>query len=298
MTWQEPEDGRLVDMPEEWGGVVPSKVFLEEAQKIVQEGEKQGLILRVMGGVGIRLHTMELADLGQRLGRLGEPGQQEFTDLDFMSYRKQRDRIKALFVDTLGYGFRRPTLSSAASQRRIYFHPQGWFFVDVFWDQLVVANHRLDFRGRLELDSPTLTPTDFLLEKLQIVNCGGKDLKDALVILIAHEVGESEAPETINGRYIAKLLAGDWGFWYTVTTNFDGLGEFIPTMEELTEAEKATALSRIAALRELIDGTPKSLGWKTRAIIGPRKRWYEPVETTETAGDFGIWRLREETKPK
>lgn len=296
MAWQEQEDERSVDMPEEWGGIVPSKVFLEEAQRIVQEGEKQGLILRVMGGVGVRLHTMELADLGRRLGRLGEVGQQEFTDLDFMSYRKQRDRIKELFVEALGYGWRRTTMSSAASQRRIYFHPQSWFFVDVFWDQLRVANHPLDFRGRLELDSPTLTPTDFLLEKLQIVNFGGKDLKDALVILIAHEVGESDAPETINARYIASLLARDWGFWYTLTTNLNGMREIIPAMEELTAAEKATALSRIEALRGLIDGAAKSLGWKARAIIGPRKRWYELVETTDTVGDFGIWRLREEAK--
>ncbi len=298
MTAMGQQDERLVDMPEEWDGIVPSEVFLEEARRIVREGEKQGLILRVMGGAGIRLHTMELADLGQRLGRLGGAGQQEFTDLDFMSYRKQRDRIKDLFVDTLGYGFRRPTMSSAASQRRIYFHPQGWFFVDVFWDKLIVANHRLDFRGRLELDSPTLTPTDFLLEKVQIVNFGGKDLKDALVLLIAHEVGESDAPETINGRYIAKLLAKDWGFWYTVTTNLDSLGDIIPNMEELTATERAIALSRIASLRKLIDAQPKSMGWKTRAIIGTRKRWYEPVETTETVGDFGIWRLREETKSK
>jgi len=298
MTWLEQEDERLVDMPEGWGGIVPSEVFLEEARRIVHEGEKQGLILRVMGGVGIRLHTMEMADLGQRLGRLGTAGGQEFTDLDFMSYRKHRDRIKALFVETLGYGWRRPTLSSAASQRRIYFHPKGWFFVDVFWDQLKVANHPLDFRGRLELDSPTLTPTDFLLEKLQIVNFGGKDLKDALVLLLAHEVGETDAPETINGCYIARLLARDWGFWYTVTTNLDGLRGIVPTMEELTAAEKATTLSRIEALREPIDDAPKSLGWKTRAVIGPRKRWYEPVETMDTTGGFGVWRLREEAKPE
>ena len=293
MTWLQEDEDRLVDMPEEWGGVVPSQVFLEEAQRIVQEAEKRGLILRVMGGVGIRLHTMELADLGQRLGRLGRVGGQEFTDLDFMSYRKQRDGIKALLVDTLGYGWRRPTMSSSASQRRIYFHPRGWFFVDVFWDQLRVANHPLDFRGRLELDSPTLTPTDFLLEKLQIVNFGGKDLKDALVILLAHGVGERDVPETINGRYIARLLARDWGFWYTATTNLAGMREIVPAMVELTAAEKKTALSHIEALRRLIDGTPKSVGWKARAIIGPRKRWYEPVETTETVGDFGIWRLRE-----
>jgi hypothetical protein len=89
MTWLEQEDEHIADTPKEWGGVIPSEVFLEEAQRIVHAGAERGLILRVMGGVGIRLHTMELADLGHRLGRLGS-AQQEFTDLDFMAYNSAR----------------------------------------------------------------------------------------------------------------------------------------------------------------------------------------------------------------
>jgi hypothetical protein len=39
------------------------------------------------------------------------------------------------------------------------------------------------------------------------------------------------------------------------------------------------------------------MGWKARSKIGARKRWYEPVETEDTVGDFGIWRMtREERK--
>lgn len=31
------QEARAVQMPEEWGGVIPSQVFLDEAKKIVEE---------------------------------------------------------------------------------------------------------------------------------------------------------------------------------------------------------------------------------------------------------------------
>jgi hypothetical protein len=283
------------EMPIEWGGVIPSQVFLDEARRIVDEGAKRDIILRIIGGVGIRLHTMEWQETAQRLGRLGESEQQEFTDLDFMAYRKQRPRLNEVF-DALGYSMRRPTLSTAASERRIYFHPKGWFFVDVFFDELLVANHPLNFKHRLELDSPTITPTDFLLEKLQIVNMGGKDFKDALILLLAHPIGEGEAPETINADYIANLMSKDWGFWYTLTTNLKGIKEIVPGMSELTDSESETIISRVHILLDHIDSQPKSAKWKLRSKIGTRQRWYEPVETMDTVGDFGIWRLKDQSK--
>jgi len=278
-------------MPTEWGGIVPSKVFLEEAVDIVDKADNQGLVLRVIGGVGVMLHSPESEDLMKRLGRLGSVAQ-EFTDLDFMAYRRQRNQMK-LFFETIGYTKRRATLSSAASERQIYFHPKGWFFVDVFFDKLRVANHPLDFRGRLELDKPTLTPTDLLFEKLQIVNFGEKDLKDTLALLNAHEVGERDEKEILNATHLATLLSADWGFWYTVTTNLRGINDIVPTMNTLTKEEKNRVISRVKKALDRIEKEPKTISWKLRSIIGARKRWYQPVETTETVGEFNIWRLRE-----
>jgi len=226
--WVEREEEREIRMPEEWGGIIPSPVFLDEARRIVEEGKKEGL-------------------------------------------------------------------STAASERQIYFHPQGWFFIDVFFDKLLVANHPLDFRGRLELDFPTLTPTDLLLEKLQIVNFSEKDMKDTLVLLLAHQMGEEDGAGLINARYIAGLLARDWGFWYTVTTNLKGVKELLPEMD-LPQEEKGVIAQRVDRLIDRIEEEPKSLRWKTRARIGPKMRWYEPVETMETVGEFGIWRLAEQRK--
>jgi len=230
-------------------------------------------------------------DFAKSLVRLGE-GQQEYTDLDFMSYSKFRKKMKNFFAE-LGYSKRPPTMSSAATQRQIYFHPKGWFYVDVFYDKLLAANHPLDFRDRLDLDSPTITPTDMLLEKVQIVFPDEKDVKDAMLLLRAHEISPQEEKNKINARFIAGKLASDWGFWYTVTTNLKGLKQYVSDDQRLSSDNKQDLTSKVDALLATIEKEQKSTGWKMRAVIGTKRRWYNPVETTETVGEFGIWKLRE-----
>jgi len=282
---------RVIEMPEEWGGIIPTEVFIEEGKRIADEATRRGIPLRLLGGVAIRFHCVEFLDFAKSLVRLGE-GQQEYTDLDFMTYSKFRKKMKNFFAE-LGYSKRPPTMSSAATQRQIYFHPKGWFYVDVFYDKLLAANHPLDFRDRLDLDSPTITPTDMLLEKVQIVFPDEKDVKDAMLLLRAHEISPQEEKNKINARFIAGKLASDWGFWYTVTTNLKGLKQYVSDDQRLSSDNKQDLTSKVDALLATIEKEQKSTGWKMRAVIGTKRRWYNPVETTETVGEFGIWKLRE-----
>jgi len=269
----------VVRMPKEWGGIVPSEIFLDEAKKIVDEANRKGIVMRVLGGVGIRLHGMDFFDFCRRLGRLGL-GQQEFSDLDFMAYRKQRSIMEGFFK-SLGYVKRITTLSTASSERQIYFHPEGWLSVDVFFDKLLVANHPLDFRRRLELDYPTVSPTDLLLEKLQIVTFSEKDLKDTLTLLISHNIEEKDEREVINAKHVATLLSKDWGLWYTTTSNLKKIESLIPHMQSVTEEERSLILSKVHQILNHIEREPKTRAWKLRAIVGPKKRWYQHVETGE-----------------
>ena len=282
---------RIVEMPEEWGGIVPTDVFIDEGKRIVDEAAKHGIPLRLLGGVAIRIHCAEFLDFARKLVRLGE-GQQEYTDLDFMSYSKFRKKMKGFFLE-LGYPRRPPTMSSAATQRQIYFQPKGWFYVDVFYDKLLAANHPLDFRGRLEIDSPTITPTDLLLEKVQIVFPDEKDVKDSMLLLRAHEISHQEEENKISAKFIANKLGSDWGFWYTVTTNLKGLKQRVGDDEKLTGEEKQDLTSKIDKLLTVIESEPKSTGWKLRSVIGAKRKWYNPVESSQTVGEFGIWKLRE-----
>jgi hypothetical protein len=301
MSWMLDKEVRR-ELPKEWKGIVPTEVFLQEAEKTVEEAEKKGIILRIMGGLGVAMHCQEFRDFAIKLGRLGTGvvKGQEYSDIDFMSYRKHRDKIKDFFGE-MGYAKRRATLSSAASERQIYYHPKGWFYVDVFYDKLLVANHPLDFKGRLELDHPTIPVADMLLEKIQMWEAFSvKDLKDCLVLLKTHKVEEKGGKESIDASYIAKLLSEDWGFWYTATTNLKKINRFILEIDKLgAEAEidpnrfekedREEITGKIESLLERIDKEPKSFKWKMRSKVGTTKKWYNHVEREETVGGFGIW---------
>ena len=293
------------ELPSEWGGVIPSECFMEEAKKIVELAGENGITLRIMGGVATRLHCRGFEGFASRLARLGE-GKQEFSDLDFMCYGKYRDKLKDFLKERFSYAKRKTTLSSAVSGRDIYFHPKLWWFADIFFDELRVANHPISFRGRLELDFPTITVTDLLLEKLQMWELfGAKDIKDVMLLLRAHDVGEGEE-EAVNARYVAKLPARDWGFYYTLTCNlrrmvdllqdsvkWAGQQELLRFLLNISEEEKADLITKASKILRYVDEEPKGFGWKMRAKIGTRQMWYNPVESEETAPAFGVWRLRE-----
>lgn len=290
------------ELPEEWKGIVPTEIFLRESEKIVEEAKKEGLTLRILGGLAIAMHCRNEMEFAKKLGRTGTGvvAGQEYSDIDFVAYRKHRDKLKEFF-DKIGYVKRRATLSSAASERQIYYHPKGWFYVDVFFDQLIVANHPIDFRGRLELDYPTITVTDMLLEKVQMWEAFGvKDLKDSLLLLLSHEVRDNNDIEAINASYVSKLLAQDWGFWYTVLTNLQNIKRFVTELDKLSpeakidpnlfsEKERSDISKKVSALVDKIESEPKSFGWKMRAKVGTKKQWYCHVERPETVGGFGIW---------
>lgn len=294
-------------LPPEWNGIVPTEYFLSEAQRIVEKSKESDITLRAMGGVGIAMRSAAEREFAQRLGRMTQ-GKQEYTDLDFAGLLKERNKIKEFFGG-INYDIRRTTMSSAASQRQIYFHPEGYFSVDVLMDKLLIANHPIDFRKRIEIDPLTIPLADLLLEKIQMwVSFSEKDLKDCLLLLKTHDLSNSDG-ETINSAYIAELLSDDWGFYYTATTNLkkiqgvlkdlDAMGSQVNIEPARVSAEeRANLSSKIDRLLKSIDDHPKSFGWKMRAKLGTSKQWYSPVETSETVGAFGIWNLRDTGRSK
>jgi hypothetical protein len=286
---------RPVEMPAEWGGKVPTKVFMDEALTILRSASKAKVALKMLGGLAIKVHSLNEEEFANRLGRSVEPGQ-EYSDIDFATYYKSREEVKRV-MESLGYSKRPSTMSTSASQRQIYFHPKGWFYIDVFWDELKAANHPISFRGRLEIDPVSIPLADLLLEKLQIVSFSRKDMIDTLLLLKAHTVAEREEPETISIDRVSRVLSRDWGFWYTVTTNLQGIREYVKKMSILPAQEASDLSSKVEKLFHVTNSVHKSLRWKLRAVVGPRRRWYNPVETEETVGGFGIWRLREEARP-
>jgi hypothetical protein len=160
--------------------------------------------------------------------------------------------------------------------RKVYQDEANNRSVDLFFDKLEMC-HVIDFKNRLEMDSPTISLSDLFLQKVQICKINEKDIKDIIIMLREHEVSESEK-EAVNLDYIAKLLSDDWGFWYTVTSNLKKVKSFLADYKNLTDEDKADVSAKIDKSLKAIDDEPKSLKWKMRAKIGTKKRWYTEVE--------------------
>jgi hypothetical protein len=121
-----------------------------------------------------------------------------------------------------------------------------------------------------------------LLEKMQIVEINPKDIKDSLVLLLEHPIDAAHS-DAIDASYIAKLLAGDWGFYYTVTRNLERLQPKAADYGALGERGWEIVGGRVSELQQAIEEEPKTTKWKIRARIGPRKKWYQEVaEKSET----------------
>lgn len=251
---------------------VSSAEFVNEAIKVAELGKAKGIVLIVMGACGIRIHCSNSQHILDSLGRM-------ITDIDFMSYNKFQDKIHQLFKD-LKYLPESEVAKFYAHMygqvRSGYIDPKTQRKVDVFFDRLEMC-HTIDFKNRLEMDFPTLTVSDLLLEKMQIVKINEKDVKDALVLIHEHDVGEEDL-ETVNLKYVSRLLAEDWGFYRTITTNLKKLKTFLPQYDVFGNDSKSSIDHRIDKMLERIEEQPKSMKWKIRARIGTSRKWYADVD--------------------
>jgi hypothetical protein len=199
--------------------------------------------------------------------------------MDFVTYSKFRPVTKKLFVD-LGY---EPYISlmmtgATGRHRQIFNDKDGNKAIDVFLDKLEMC-HVIDFKGRLEVDSPTVPLAELLLQKLQIVQTNEKDIQDSIILLTEHDLGKTDKEE-INADYVTQVLANEWGFCHTVTENLSRLKEFVGKYELSTKDQDAV-LERVGRLNDLIEKKPKSLQWKLRAKVGTSTKWYNTVEEVQ-----------------
>lgn len=246
------------------------EVFLDEACRLIEEAQKQGLILRVMGPIALHFYFPDYVELYRRMERLGE---RVFTDIDYAAYGKQRGKMVSFFQKQ-GYDYNPRLMMLYGQERHIYFGGRVPM-IDIFYDRLKM-NHTVDYRGRLEFHPYCVTLTDLLLQKLQIVQINDKDLKDCHLLLLAAPLFEQEEG-AINVRYIARLLAEDWGFYYTATTNLGKVKAYTEQVPALGPEQRNIIVEKADALLQAIEAAPKSGRWKARAKVGPRKVWYNEV---------------------
>lgn len=245
--------------------------YVDRALELVEAARARGLELRILGSLAYRLHCPANLALFEQMKR-------DLTDVDLAGRSDQRREVRS-YLEERGYVIDQDLLVTTEGKRYAFADPGSAMVVDVFFDELYFC-HPIPLRDRLELDFPTITPTDLLLEKTQIVEINPKDIKDSLVLLLEHPLGPDG--DAIDAGYVARLLAADWGFWYTVTRNLERLRRSLD--DGLLTAEQAAIVTgRIDELERAIEGEAKTARWKLRARIGPRRRWYQEVaEKSET----------------
>jgi hypothetical protein len=240
-----------------------------EAQRIVSHAKSIGITLRMMGAAAFVTHCPNNAVLFNKMDR-------QLTDIDLIGHYIDQKRIIALLKE-FQYSLDRRSLRSWSREQLKFYNEKLEITLDLFLDKLQMC-HTIDLRHRMECDYPTIPLADLLLEKTQIVHITEKDLKDLIILILEHPIGNHDK-ETINSDYISQLLKRDWGFYYTVTSNLKILNDdYLSKCTVLDEESKKVVKERINILLQEIDKKPKSLKWKLRSKIGPLLKWYNDVE--------------------
>jgi len=242
--------------------MVSEEEFMTNMQEILNTAKENGVTLRLIGSIATRLHSESAR--AQVIPRA-------LTDIDFVGYSSQLRAIESLF-QKMHYS-PDEDFNIFHGSERLLFHGNNGLRIDVFLDVLTMS-HKLDLRGRLELDFPTISLTDLLMTKLQIFELNEKDVKDMICLLNDHDLADADLPEKINSKYISELCSKDWGMYKTFTMN---LNRILNNLEKLSSDEKmrTRVSSQCKLMINQIEDAPKSTKWKMRAKVGEKKRWYE-----------------------
>lgn len=246
----------------------PLDDILQEARRILGAAEEAGVLLRLIGGTGVKLVAPSAREGVWSRG----PG----NDIDLVGLSKQGRAIEELFV-ALGYqpnpgfnllhGGRRLQMMDIPRQR-IY---------DIFLDVFEMC-HSFRFADRLTLKRETLPIADLLVTKLQIVHLNEKDVRDIVALLADCEIGLSH--DEIDISRILSMCARDWGLFTTCLENLRKVTNYISNNAD-GPSDHLTA--KVESICELMIEAPKSLRWRSRALVGRRLLWYELPEAPDRA---------------
>ena len=230
-----------------------------EAIRLISDAEREGIVLRALGSVGVRLHCPPvLEDMDQR-ARWPK-------DIDLVTRKRDR-RILREFFEREGYAADRDMLVAMEGTRYLFRNQNRNIDIDVWVDVLDLC-HRLDVTERMGT-GPSLLIEDLVLSKLQIVALTTNDVQDLASMLSTHDVGEgTEDPEVIDTAYLSRILGDDWGFWKTATENLRMVAEHLPPLGR----------ENVTGLIQVLETAPKTLRWKLRARVGERMQWWQEVD--------------------
>ncbi len=234
--------------------------------RLIEEAEKKGLTLRLLGGLGIR-HICSSAT--------EEPWLREYEDIDFIASKQRRDELENFFEEQ-GYEPNKQRNLFAGDKRLLFYDLENKRQVDIFISVFDMC-HLLDLESRLELTGTALNPTDLFLTKIQIIEMNKKDIYDLGLLLIDIDTGNDDS-KVLDLLYLARLCAKDWGWYKTITKNVAELKHYYVNSPDFSPAHKERVIQSLDLIAAEIRKHPKSMAWKTRNMIGEKVQWYNLPE--------------------
>lgn len=240
----------------------------DEMYRILSEAERQGILLRLIGGLAVKVHSPHASQ--DDLSR-------EYPDIDFVTDKTGRRKV-GRFLTTLGYAPNRTLNTLTGDLRQLYYDEQRGRHIDVFIGDFEMC-HKLPLRKRLHLEPLTVPLAELFLTKAQIVELNRKDALDLMILVLDHPVGYGDA-ETINLGVITRLCAKDWGLYITVSLTIKKLLSLLDEDDAivLSDHKKRIVRERLATIQRAMKSAPKTLSWRLRNKVGMRLRWYNEVE--------------------
>ena len=239
----------------------PLADVVAEAERVLGAAEAGGVPLRLIGGLAVRLHTHAMRPALER----------SYADIDTATPKGKSRAVTAL-LEGLGYEAARQFNALHGASRLLFHDRPNARKLDVFVHGFEL-NHSIPITARIDVQQRTIPLAELLLTKLQVVEFTEKDLRDAVALLLSHEIAGHD-DEAINAEVIAALTADDWGLWRTTQLTIQRLREGMGTLG-LDPADQQLVLERIDSLWDRIEREPKSRRWRLRARVGDRKRWYQ-----------------------
>ena len=244
-----------------------------EARRILTAAMDAKVPLCVLGGIGVAL-------VCPTIRRLTPP--RVYHDIDLAAPGGTL-AISRLLTE-LGYDAARRFNALNGSERMLFHDPKGRR-IDVFIGTLRMC-HQLSLDETFATPSWTLPPADLVLSKLQIVELTERDAQDLLALFADFELTPSGSAG-ISVQRLEQVCGRDWGWWQTV-------GETLRVLDARWRAERERAdpefgaildlgLERVGQLREVLATMPTSIGWRIRAMVGPRVRWYDLPEDVRSS---------------
>jgi hypothetical protein len=237
----------------------------DEGLRIAQAAAAQNLPIRLIGGVAVFLRSPSAKLPGLR---------RTYSDVDVMTLSSGRKKTVAFFEE-MGYVPDKMFNAIHGATRLNFMDPTRNRPLDVLLDRFQMC-HNIDFRQRLNVDPLTVPLADLLLSKLQVVQLNLKDNQDIVALLADHALGDGRNDTIETGRLVS-LLGADWGFEHTVQLNLQVVLNSLATFD--LPAGIADQISeRIGQIVAALESGKKTIGWKSRSLVGERVRWYELPE--------------------